>query len=158
MADLICERASEANSVFWLAILDCKMGSALLARLVFPALIPQEKGPFWADVTKTGSGEGQKLYLNSSPSIFHSSRPVPRFRNIPFWLYIKPVIDSFGQDLTLNIGLILPSFYWPPLPLGPLRWPISSDRDLTFGHLGIYIEQHTFRQNVSNFSTGTEWD
>lgn len=67
MADLICERASEANSVFWLAILDCKMGSALVARLVFPALIPQEKGPFWADVTKTGSGEGQKLYLNSSP-------------------------------------------------------------------------------------------
>ena len=36
------------------------MGSALLARLVFPALTPQEKGPFWADVTKTGSGEGQK--------------------------------------------------------------------------------------------------
>ena len=54
MADLICERASKANSVFWLAILDCKMGAALLARLVFPALIPQEKGPFWADVTKTG--------------------------------------------------------------------------------------------------------
>ena len=147
------------------------MGSAFLARLVFPALIPQEKGPFWADVTKTESGEGQKPNLNSSPlalvssfpilcfaPIFHSSRPTPRFTNIPFWLYNKPVIDSFGQDLTLNIGFILPSFYWPPLPLGPLRWPISSDRDLTYGQLGIYIEQHTFRQNVSNFSTGTEWD
>ena len=115
------------------------MGSALLARLEFPALIPQEKGPSWADVTKTESGEGQKPNLNSSPlalvssffilcfaPIFHSSRPVPRFSNIRFWPYNKPVIDSFGQDLELNIGLILPSFHRPPLPLGPLRWPISS--------------------------------
>ena len=100
------------------------MGSPLLARLVFPALIPQEKGPFRADVTKTGNGEGQKPNLISSPlalvssfpilcfaPIFHSSRPVPRFTNIPFWLYNKPVFDSFGQDLTLSIDLILPSFY-----------------------------------------------
>lgn len=100
------------------------MGSALLDRLVFPALTRQEKGRFLADVTKTESGEGQKPNLNSSPlalvssflilcfaPIFHSSRHVPRFSNIPYWLYNKPVIDSFGQDLTLNIGLILPSFY-----------------------------------------------
>ena len=93
MADLICERASEANSVFWLAILDCKMGSALLARLVFPALIPQEKGPFWADVTKTGSGEGQKLYLNSSPLA------------LPFFILSGPfpvlVTSLFGYILNL---------------------------------------------------------
>ena len=114
----------EANSLLLLAILEGKMGSALLARLVFPALIPQEKGPLRADVTKTESGKEQKPNLISSPlalvssfpilcfaPIFHSSRPVPRFSNIPFWLYNKPVIDSFGQDLTLNIGLIRPSFY-----------------------------------------------
>ena len=93
MADLICERASEVNSVSWLAILDCKMGSALLARLVFPALIPQEKDPLWADVTKTGSGEGQKLYLNSSPLA------------LPFFILPGPfpdlVTSLFGYILNL---------------------------------------------------------
>ena len=69
------------------------MGSALLARLVFPALTPQEKSPFWADVTKTGSGEGQKLYLNSSPLA------------LPFFILPGPfpvfVTSLFGYILNL---------------------------------------------------------